>query len=139
MITSPIFLVIAVSCVEGFTAILPSPFVTKHTNLMKNSVALQNDMLNDIDTMCVTNQAAYCTEETNEDECDLDQVDALISQLQDQRKFQKDRLQTLRRNNASNDDNNIDKREIVSLMLDIRKAKGRFNAKNNYVDPYIQG
>ena len=87
-------------------------------------------MLNDIDTMCVTNQATYCTEETNEDECDLDQVDALISQLQDQRKFQKDRLQTLRRNNASNDDNNKDKREIVSLMLDIRKAKGRFNAKN---------
>jgi len=51
------------------------------------------EKLNEIDLMCITNAAIFCAEE--EDECDLDQVESIVNQLNDQSEILQEELTTL--------------------------------------------
>lgn len=51
------------------------------------------EKLNEIDTMCIMNAAIFCAEE--EDECELDQVEAIVNQLNDQSEILQEELTTL--------------------------------------------
>lgn len=77
---------------------IPRTFVTPTIGLSKpatTSLEMSDgkEKLNEIDTMCIMNAAIFCAEE--EDECELDQVEAIVNQLNDQSEILQEELTTL--------------------------------------------
>mmetsp|Transcript_61708 Transcript_61708/g.74243 ORF Transcript_61708/g.74243 Transcript_61708/m.74243 type:complete len:136 (-) Transcript_61708:442-849(-) len=77
---------------------IPRTFVTSTIGLSKpptTSLGMSDgkEKLNEIDLMCITNAAIFCAEE--EDECDLDQVESIVNQLNDQSEILQEELTTL--------------------------------------------
>mmetsp|Transcript_12335 Transcript_12335/g.22389 ORF Transcript_12335/g.22389 Transcript_12335/m.22389 type:complete len:135 (-) Transcript_12335:297-701(-) len=96
--------------VNGF--VVPPPAMTNSIRSGYNTALASKDILSEIDTMCIMNQAELCSDEGS---CDVDDIDALVNQLKDQLEITTGRMKQL--------DERIAQLEVGNQNRDVNSLK----------------
>lgn len=94
LFSSCILLILAMSSfhvVEGFSVSPMNNAMFRNKQRGNKGLEMTQQQLSEIDSMCVMNTAVYCSE----GECTVDEIDALINQLKDQRDIFKMRMKKM--------------------------------------------